>query len=161
MIKIAQKREYIYLRAFLCFKMVATKGAERASQNWNGAIGTVQAKYSEGIQGADNVIEKAIAAESLFAERMQAAIANQTRAKGLAKTSTAEWKDKALKKGAARIAAGMTESKDKFKAGIGRVIAVIEGVTIAPKTADVTANVMGRVAPIAVALRNAKQDGTL
>ena len=55
----------------------------------------------------------------------------------------------------------MTESKDKFKSGIGKVLAVIEGVQIAPKTADVAANVMGRVVPIAVALRNAKEDGQL
>ncbi len=141
--------------------MVATKGVERSSQNWESAIGGVQAKYSEGVKGATNVIENAIAAEPLYAERMQAAIANQSRAKGLAKTSTEEWKRKALSKGAARISAGMTESKDKFKSGIGKVLAVIEGVQIAPKTADVAANVMGRVVPIAVALRNAKEDGQL
>ena len=137
--------------------MVKTKGAAQSAENWNSAIGAVPEKYKTGVAAADNVIEKAIEAEGLWAERVQQAISAGTRVKGLQKTSTAEWKAKATGKGAARIATGMTESKDKFAKGIAEVISVIEGVTIAPRTADPMANVDARVKPIVAALAAMKR----
>lgn len=141
--------------------MVKTKGLTATTKNWEDKIGSVPAAYATGVQAADNVIEKAIASQQLYEDRMQASFANKSRVKGLQKTSTAEWKDKAIKKGAARIAQGMNESKEKFASGMGKVLAVIEATSIAEKTGDVAANVQGRVLPIAQALRNAKDQGQL
>jgi len=137
--------------------MVKTKGIAQTQANWDAAIGAVPEKYKTGVQGADNVIEKAIEAESLYAERVQQAIAAGSRVKGLQKTSTAEWKARAISKGAARIASGMNESKEKFGRGMSEVLSVIEGVTIAPRTADPLANVDGRVKPIVAALAAMKR----
>ena len=137
--------------------MVKTKGAAQSSANWERAIGSVPEKYKHGVQGADNVIEKAIEAESLYATKVQEAISKGSRVKGLQKTSTSEWKAKAMSKGAGRIATGMTESKDKFGRGISEVISVIEGVSIAPRSADPMANVDNRVKPIVAALAGMKK----
>lgn len=160
MIALYKKRHcetIIYFLNLNLIIMVKTKGSAQATANWEGAIGSVPAKYKTGVQGADNVIEKAIEAENLYAAKVQEAISKGSRVKGLQKTSTAEWKAKALSKGAARIATGMTESKDKFARGIGEVISVIEGVSIAPRTADPMANVDNRVKPIVAALAAMKK----
>ena len=137
--------------------MVKTKGIAATQKNWEGAIGAVPEKYKAGVQAADSVIEKAIEAESLYAERVQQAIASGARVKGLQKTSTAEWKQRAMSKGASRIASGMNESKDKFARGMSEVLNVIEGVSIAPRTADPMANVDARVKPIVAALAAMKR----
>ena len=137
--------------------MVKTKGIAQTQKNWEGAIGGVPEKYKVGVQGADSVIEKAIEAESLYAERVQQAIASGARVRGLQKTSTAEWKSRAMSKGATRIASGMNESKDKFQRGMSEVLNVIEGVSIAPRTADPMANVDARVKPIVAALAAMKR----
>lgn len=137
--------------------MVKTKGAAQSQANWESAIGAVPEKYKVGVQAADGVIEKAIEAEGLYAERVQQAIAAGSRVKGLQKTSTAEWKARAMGKGASRIASGMSESKDKFGRGIAEVLSVIEGVSIGPRTADPMANVDARVKPIVAALAAMKR----
>lgn len=128
--------------------MVKTKGIERTTANWRGAIPTVPSKYKAGVQGATNTIENAIAAEELYAARVQEAVANKTRVKGLQKTSTAEWKARASELGSARIAAGMTAAEPKFRRGMSDVINTIEATTIGERTADPIANVDNRVKPI-------------
>jgi len=137
--------------------MVKTKGIEATVGNWRGAIGGVPAKYKTGVQAATDTIEKAIAAEELYAAKVQEAISNKTRVKGLQKTSTAEWKSRAAELGSARIAAGMTAAEPKFRKGISDVLSTIETVTIADRTADPIANVDGRVKPIVKALYDMKR----
>ncbi len=137
--------------------MVKTKGIGATMDNWKGAIGGVPAKYKKGIQGATDTIEKAIAAEDLYAAKVQEAIASGARVRGLQKTSTAEWKARASELGSARIAAGMTAATDKMQRGMTEVLAVIEGVNIAERTADPIANVDGRVKPIVRALYDHKR----
>ena len=51
----------------------------------------------------------------------------------------------------------MQESLPKMRTGMGEVLSVIEGVTIAPRTADPMANVDNRVKPIVSALAKMKQ----
>ena len=137
--------------------MVKTKGLEATTSNWRGAIGAVPAKYKAGVQRATNTIENAIASEPLYAAKVQEAIANKTRVKGLQKTSTAEWKSRASELGSARIGPGMTAAEGKFRSGIGGVLSTIEATTIAERTADPEANVDGRVKPIVRALYDMKR----
>jgi len=137
--------------------MVKTKGIEATMKNWTGAIGNVPGKYKTGIQGATDTIEKAIAAEGLYAAKMQEAIANGARVKGLQKTSTAEWKQRAMDLGSARIAAGMTAAEPKMRKGIANVLSTIESTTIGERTADPMANVDARVKPLVKALYDMKR----
>ncbi len=136
--------------------MVDTKSLEQTTKNWEGAIPRVAAAYSEGIAGAQNVIQKAIAAEDNYAAGVSQAVANKSRAKGLAKISDEDWRQAALKKGAVRIGQGMTEAKGKFSSGMSEVLSVIQGVTLPARTQDPAANVDNRVKPLAVALHAMK-----
>jgi len=137
--------------------MVKTKGIEATAQNWRGAIGAVPAKYKAGVMNANNTIENAIAAEDLYAARVQEAITNKTRVKGLQKTSTAEWKQRASELGSARIAAGMTAAEPKFRKGMTDVLSTIESTSIGERTADPMANVDARVKPLVRALYDMKR----
>jgi len=137
--------------------MVKTKGLEATVNNWKGAIGSVPAKYKAGVQKATDTIEKAIAAEDLYAAKVQEAINNKTRVKGLQKVSTAEWKARAAELGSARIAAGMNAAEPKFRKGISDVLSTIESTTIGDRTADPIANVDARVKPIVKALYDMKR----
>lgn len=133
-----------------------TKSLEETTKNWEGAIPRVAAAYSAGVQGAQNIIAKAIAGEENYAAGVSAAVANKSRAKGLQKISDEDWRNAALKKGAVRIGAGMTEAKGKFSSGMGEVLSVLQGITLPARTQDPAANVDNRVKPIAVALHAMK-----
>lgn len=137
--------------------MVDTKSNEQATKNWEGAIGRVPAAYSEGVANAKDVIAKAIAGEELYAQKVQEAIASKKRARKLAEVSDEQWRAAAIDKGAARIGPGMTAAKAKFSTGIGKVLDVIRGVTIAPRVADPMANIDNRVKPIVAALHKLKE----
>jgi len=137
--------------------MVETKSLEQTQKNWDASHGRVPAAYSDGVKGARDVIAKAIAAEDLYATKVQEAVSKRLRAKKLQNVSDEEWRSAALNKGAARIATGMAASKQKFNKGISQVLNTIQGTTIAPRTADPMANVDGRVKPIVSALHKLKE----
>ena len=136
--------------------MVKTKGQAATQANWEAGIGRAPAAYTKGVQGTNDWQEKAIAGEDLYGQKVQEAVANKSRAAGISKTSNAEWQGAALAKGAQRIGPGMTAAKAKFGTGIAKVLSVIEGVSIAPRSADPMANVDGRVKPIVAALHAIK-----
>lgn len=137
--------------------MVNTKSLDATVGNYKAGIGVAPGRYKDGVQKATDTIEKAIAAQGLYEARIAESIANKSRVKGLQKTSTAEWKKQAMEKGAARIGPGMTAALPKYQKGMGEVLAVIQGVTIAERTADPEANVDGRVKPIVRALYDYKR----
>ena len=137
--------------------MVDTKPLSQVQKKWEDSIGRVPASYAEGVAGAKDVIAKGVAAEGLYAEKLAATIASKKRATELAKITDSEWKVAASDKGAKRIGAGMTAAKGKFNKGISDVLTTIQGVTIAPRTADPLANVDNRVKPIVKALADMKK----
>lgn len=137
--------------------MVDTKSLDQTKKNWEAAIGRVPQAYSDGVDNAKDVIAKGVAAEALYAQKVQEAIASGRRAKKLSEVSDDQWRRAAKEKGAARIATGMTASKEKFASGMSKVLSVIQGVTIAPRVADPMANVDNRVKPIVAALAKLKE----
>ncbi len=132
--------------------MVETKSLEQSTKNWNDAIGRVPAAYAAGVSGASGVIAASIAAEELYAQKMQESIAAKRRAVKLAEVTDEMWKKASLDKGATRIGAGMTAAKPKFATGIGKVLDVLHGVTLPARVADPMQNVENRVKPIVSAL---------
>lgn len=136
--------------------MVDTKSLDQTQKNWEASHGRVPQAYSDGVKGAKDVIAKGIAAEDLYAQRVQETIASKKRARMLANVSDEQWRQAALEKGAPRIAQGMAAAKNKYNSGMSKVLAVIQGVTIAPRTADPMQNIDNRVKPIAAALHAMK-----
>ena len=137
--------------------MVDTKSLEQTKKNWEGSHARVPAAYQAGVQNAKDVINKGIAAEDLYAAKVQEAIANKSRAKGLAKVSDEQWRQAAMTKGGARIGPGMAAAKDKYASGMGEVLSTIQSVTLPPRSADPMANVDNRVKPIVDALSKMKR----
>jgi len=132
--------------------MVETKSLEESTKNWEASHGRVPGAYAAGVARAKDVIAKGIAAEPLYAQKVQEAISSGRRAKKLAEVSDEQWRQAAREKGAARIATGMAASKAKFSRGLSTVLDVIHGVTLAPRGADPMANIDNRVKPMAAAL---------
>lgn len=137
--------------------MVETKSLEATVSNYKDGIGKAPARYKAGVEKNTNQNERAIEAQGLYEARIAESIANKSRVRGLQKSSTAAWKQAAATKGASRIGPGMTAALPKFSTGIGEVLSVINGVTIAERTADPMANIDGRVKPIAQALYDYKR----
>lgn len=137
--------------------MVDTKTNEQTTKNWGDAIGRVPAAYTDGVNGARDVIAKSIAGEDLYAQKLQATIASKKRARALGNVTDEQWRTAAKTKGATRIGPGMTAAKPAFSSGIATVLDTIRGVTIAPRSADPMANVDNRVKPIVAALHKLKE----
>ena len=141
--------------------MVQTKGIQRAVANWKSGVAGASGRYMEGIKATNDWQQKAMAGEESYAAGIQAAVANRSREKGIAKTSNSEWQANAITKGGARWAPGVNAAEADYSKGLAPVLSVIESVTLPPRTNDAAANVAGRVTPIAVALQNAKREGRL
>ncbi len=137
--------------------LVETKSLDATVKNYQAGISVAPQRYKDGVNKATNTIEKAIAAQDLYEARIAESIANNSRVKGLQKTSTAEWKKQAIEKGAQRIGPGMQAALPKYQKGMGETLSVIQGVTIAERTADPMANIDNRVKPIAQALYDNKR----
>ena len=132
--------------------MVDTKSLDLSMQKWKDAQGRVPQAYKDGILAAKDTIAKGVAAEQAYAEGVQASIASGKRARKLQEVSEADWQKAAIEKGAARIGPGMAAAEAKMNTGLGKVLAVIQGVTLAPRTTDPMQNIDNRVKPIAAAL---------
>jgi len=137
--------------------MVRTKGIGATVKGYTDAIGNVPGRYKDGIDRTTDWQANAIQAEGLWADKIQEAISDRSRERGLQRTSDGEWKQAAGGKGAARIGAGMRESLPKYQQAMGEVLSVIEGVSIPDRVADPMANVDNRVKPIVEALVNYKK----
>jgi len=137
--------------------IVNTKSLDQTLNNYKSGIGKAPANYKAGVMRATNTIENAIAAEPLYAAKVQEAVTSGSRVKGLQKTSTAEWKQRASELGSARIGPGMNAALPKYQKGMGEVLSTIQGVSIGERTADPMANVDARVKPIVKALYDMKR----
>ena len=132
--------------------MVDTKSLEQTRANWKSSHGRIAAAYSQGVDNARDVINKAIAGEQNYAAGVQEAIASGARSRGLSKVSDADWKRAAKEKGATRIVSGMVASEGKFASGMAQNLQTIQSVSIPPRTQDGMANIDNRLKPIAAAL---------
>lgn len=137
--------------------MVETKSLEVTTKNYQAGISVAPQRYKDGVQKATNQNENAIAAQPLYEARIAESIANKSRVKGLQGSSTAEWKKQSVEKGAQRIGPGMQAALPKYTQKMGENLAVIQGVTIAERTADPMMNIDNRVKPIAQALYDNKR----
>jgi len=139
--------------------MVKIKSAGQIDANYKAAIGRVPGAYKTGVQATTDWQEKASssAAEDLYAEKIQQAVAAKSRQRGVAGVSNAEWQGRAANVGATRIASGMTANADKRTRKFEPYRAAIEGVSLPPRSADPMANVDARVKPIVSALVETKK----
>lgn len=128
--------------------MVDTKNSSTAVDNWEGSISQIPQRYRQGVEDADNVVDKMIAAEDVWVEAIIEAANNKARQKGLEGLSDREWKNLTTNKGASRIGPGMRAAKAGFKEGIGKVISALQEVDLPARTTSPMQNIDNRVKPI-------------
>jgi len=135
--------------------MVDTTDPNIAAKRWSDSIAFVPGRYTEGVQGAQGVIAKSIAAEARYQQALQESFARNARVAGLSRTNDEEWRRRAINKGSRNIAVGMTEGKSKQASAISKIISVIRGVSLPERTTDPSANIE-RVRVMALALHAQK-----
>ena len=134
-----------------------TKGLEKTVQNWKSGQGRAPANYKDGVQASQGWQQNAIAAEPLYAAKVQEAIANQSRAKGLQNVSEAEWKTAAMDRGAKNIGPGMAAAEPYYRRGMAKNIQVLESITLPARTADGMQNLVNRAGAVVQALQASKK----
>ena len=135
--------------------MVDTTDPNIAAKRWADSISFVPARYTEGVQGAQNVIQKSIDAEQRYRDGLNASFARNARVQGLGRTNDAEWKQRAVNKGSRNISVGMQEGKSKQASAIAKVINLIRSVSLPERTSDPSQNIE-RVRVMALALHAQK-----
>ena len=128
--------------------MVKMPSSEDIKKAYTAAIPTVAGKYADKVRKTTGVIEAAKRAEDLYAQKMQEAIANRSREKGLDKVTDEDWRKAALEKGAARIGPGMAAAVDKQARGYEPFRTALSSLELPARTADPMTNVQNRVGAV-------------
>jgi hypothetical protein len=116
--------------------------------------------YGSGIQNPrGDWAQNTLAAASNQAAGAQAAIANKSFEKGVSKTGTAKWRQKALDKGKARFAQGVQVSQSDYEKGVKPFLDTIESTALPTRYAKGDPRNLARVEALNKALRAKKMGG--
>ena len=133
-----------------------TKSVADTQKAWDEARSRAAANYPKGIAKNTNWYEKATGSQGVYEMVMMNPSVLRRRLTGLqSKTNQADWQAKASSLGAQRIANGMLAGKPKYDSAANTLIATLQGLTLASRTANPDENIDNRVKPIAHALRRA------
>lgn len=137
------------------------KTVSQTSDAWKASHSYIPGRYSAGIDATDGWQAAATSeqAKTAYVQGVQDAIARGAREKGLQGVSDGEWKNLAKVKGSANIGVGMRQAVPKYNEKMGKVLNVLAGVSLGPRTSDPSANIDARVKPQAMALHEAKKRG--
>jgi hypothetical protein len=137
--------------------------AEEVVIKYRARVSVAGADWLKGVERATGVVEAARsdAAETQFAAKMSAAIANKSRVKGLAGVTDEDIKAAARAVGPGGYSTPAAAKAAKLGKKIGPYLDVIRAVlpTLPPKTADGLANLTARAGPIVQALQAKKRGG--
>ena len=137
--------------------MVNVPSIDEVTRKWKSRASGAASDYSAGIARAPGAVSAALAAKGSWASGVQAAVSNDSFAKGLGRSSDAAWKTAAATKGAARYGPGIAAAEGEFRTGMGRVLSAISGVTLPPRGPKGVDNNIERVRAMAKALEALKQ----
>ena len=137
--------------------MVKIKSSTEIDKAYKDSIARVPTKYKEGIMRTTDTIAKGIAAEGLYAERMQESIAAERRKKALELVSEADWQKKASTLGAERIGKGMLANADKRSKNYEPYRSALASLDLPDRTSDPMTNVTNRVGGVVKTLVDTKK----
>lgn len=107
--------------------MAKIKSAAAIAAKWARVVPTRQSDFEDGIKDPDvDWAAGAAAAGGVYAEGVQAAIADDRFAKGVRSAGNEKWKRKVLDVGVQRWAPGVRAAQGDFEAGFGKFVTVIE-----------------------------------
>jgi hypothetical protein len=136
------------------------KPLSEARDNLAASVPLIKNRYMAGVDRADwEAGAGSDAAEANYAAGVQEALASKSRQAGVRKAGNARWKDRALTKGANAIAAGVTAGLPAYQENFGPIYdAILSTVARLPaRTRDIGENIANRVAPVALAAREASK----
>lgn len=131
---------------------------DKATANFEGSIAFVKDRYLSGLEGSNwKTPAGSDNSEKLFAEKMNQAISNKSRQKGIMAVSNEDWLNAAKTKGADSIAEGMRQGKDKYNKNFSPILSAMNSAAdkLPARTSDLKANIINRVTPVAQAAHDA------
>jgi len=137
---------------------MAKKSITQASDNYEGAIPIVRARYEQGVQDGDwSGGVKNPAAKKNYEEGIRKAISNDSWGKGVSKVSNEDWKQASLTKGAANIEEGMRQGKEKYERNFAPILTAMNTASdkLPARTTDANQNIDARLKPIVKAAQEA------
>ena len=141
--------------------MPAVKPLNVISDKWSRRTAGATQDYAAGVKSPRNDWQqKTLEAADAHAQGVQAALANNSFEKGVAKAGSAKWQRKAAGVGAQRYGPGAQAAKSDYEQGFAPFAQVIQGVTLPPSGPRGDPRNYENVRLIGEALHNAKLAGT-
>ena len=131
---------------------------QQAASNLQASVSLIPARYRQGVEGADWATSAGSeSAEQLYATKVQEAIAQKRRQRGVQRVGNEAWRAAALNNGAPIIGSRITASIGKYQTNFGPVLDAMTRAasSLKPKTGDLATDIANRVTPVAQAARNA------
>lgn len=139
---------------------IQIKSADVVAKKYAARAGAAGQDYASGVQNPRTDWAQATeAAANTWQAGVQAAAANGSFVKGVAKAGTPKWQRKAAGVGATRYGAGVQAAQNDYQAGVAPYLQVIAGLTLPPRNPKGDPGNLQRVAVIAAALRQKKLQG--
>lgn len=132
------------------------KSESEIKKNYEDATTLVPGRYEAGVRGAEWQAPS-VAGQALYVAQMSSPDILARREKGIRTISDAQWQSDAITKGKGIIGARMKAASDKQVSGFAPYRAVLESITLPPRSADGMTNLMNRAGPIVSALENKKK----
>lgn len=113
--------------------MIPVKPIEKVTKKWMDRASYSEDEYKDGIKNPKKDWEKeSLASKANYETAIRESISRDARGKGITKTGTPGWQNKAVKK-SNRWAPGIAGAEDDYKAGMTPVLDTIANVTLPPK----------------------------
>jgi hypothetical protein len=137
--------------------MAEIKSIAAIQEKWGRVTPQRSEDYTLGIKNPKRDWAKAAGdAKAAWAGGVQAAQANDSYAKGVAKSGTAKWQAKAIQKGPGRFAEGVVVGAADYGTGFAPYADVIKATTLTPRFPRGDIRNLDRVKTISQALRKKK-----
>lgn len=137
--------------------MASVKPLSSIADKWNRRASSAGQEYSDGIASPRRPWAASTkAAEAIYEQGVQAAIARKAFGKGVDRAGDAKWKERSESLGSGRFASGVSVSQDEYAKGFARYHQVLSSLTLPPRNTKGSPSNLQRVAAVATALRNAK-----
>lgn len=140
--------------------MPKIRSIDAITRKWHDVTPQRADEYIEGVRSPkEDWKGKTLAAAKNYELGIQAALVNKSFDKGVGKSSTGRWQEKAIKKGGVRFGPGVQEAAPDFQAGFAPYRDVIAQTSLPPRYPKGDPRNIERVRAMAKALRDKKLAG--
>lgn len=140
--------------------MPKIRSIDAITRKWHDVTPMRADEYVKGVQSPkEDWKTKTLSAAKNWELGISGAVANKSFDKGVGKSSTGRWQEKAVRKGGVRFGPGVQEAAADFNRGFGPYRDVIANTTLPPRYPKGDPRNIERVRAMAKALRDRKMAG--